>query len=144
MSYAGRMVDCGRGGWLIATALAFALCWPVGLAILIVLSCSGRWGEVREEMRALKADYRARRDAMRRDWRTGGGWGGGNWNHGDDRRGRRGGSGNAAFDEYRAETLRRLEEEQREFEEYLERLRAAKDKAEFDAFMAQRRGIVPG
>ena len=32
-------------------------------------------------------------------------------------------SGNAAFDEYRAETLRRLEEEQREFVEYLERLR---------------------
>jgi hypothetical protein len=48
-------------------------------------------------------------------------------------------SGNAAFDEYRAETLRRLEEEQKEFREYLERLRKAKDKAEFDQFMAERR-----
>ncbi len=49
-------------------------------------------------------------------------------------------SGNRAFDEYRAETLRRLEDEQREFIEFLERLRHAKDKAEFDQFMAERRG----
>ena len=48
-------------------------------------------------------------------------------------------TGNRAFDEYRAETLRRLEEEQREFMEFLDRLRHAKDKAEFDEFMAQRR-----
>ena len=48
-------------------------------------------------------------------------------------------SGNHAFDEYRTETLRRLEEEQREFKEFLERLRFAKDKTEFDQFMAERR-----
>jgi hypothetical protein len=48
-------------------------------------------------------------------------------------------SGNRAFDEYRAETLRRLEDEQREFKEFLQRLRHAKDKAEFDQFMADRR-----
>ena len=48
-------------------------------------------------------------------------------------------SGNHAFDEYRAETLRRLEEEQNEFSSFLERLRFAKDKAEFDQFMAERR-----
>ena len=48
-------------------------------------------------------------------------------------------SGNRAFDEYRSETLRRLEEEQREFREFLDRLRFAKDKTEFDAFMAERR-----
>jgi len=48
-------------------------------------------------------------------------------------------SGNRAFDEYRAETLRRLEEEQREFREFLDRLRFAKDKTEFDQFMAERR-----
>jgi hypothetical protein len=47
-------------------------------------------------------------------------------------------TGNRAFDEYRAETLRRLEEEQREFMEFLDRLRHAKDKAEFDQFMAER------
>lgn len=46
-------------------------------------------------------------------------------------------SGNRAFDDYRMETLRRLEEEQTEFKEFLDRLRHAKDKEEFDAFMAQ-------
>ena len=53
--------------------------------------------------------------------------------------GYRASSGNRAFDEYRAETLRRLEEEQREFIAFLDRLRHAKDKAEFDQFMAERR-----
>jgi hypothetical protein len=47
-------------------------------------------------------------------------------------------SGNRAFDEYRADTLRRLEEEQKAFAAYLDRLRFAKDKAEFDQFMAER------
>jgi hypothetical protein len=49
-------------------------------------------------------------------------------------------SGNLTFDEYRAETLRRLEQEQRDFQDFLGRLRMAKDKAEFDQFMAARRG----
>jgi hypothetical protein len=52
-------------------------------------------------------------------------------------------SGNRAFDEYRTETLRRLEDEQREFKEFLQRLRMAKDKAEFDQFMAERRSPTP-
>ena len=47
-------------------------------------------------------------------------------------------SGNRAFDEYRAEALRRLEEEQREFMAFLDRLRHARDRAEFDQFMAER------
>jgi Protein of unknown function (DUF2852) len=53
-------------------------------------------------------------------------------------------SGNRAFDDYRAETLRRLEDEQREFKEFLERLRFAKDRAEFDQFMAERRNRPSG
>ena len=48
-------------------------------------------------------------------------------------------SGNNAFDEYREHTLKRLEDEQREFHDFLGQLRAAKDRAEFDAFMADRR-----
>jgi hypothetical protein len=48
-------------------------------------------------------------------------------------------SGNRAFDAYRDETLRRLEDEEREFREFLDRLRFAKDKAEFDDFLANRR-----
>lgn len=49
-------------------------------------------------------------------------------------------SGNRAFDEYREETIKRLEEEANDFKSFLERLRHAKDKAEFDQFMADRRG----
>jgi hypothetical protein len=59
--------------------------------------------------------------------------GGGNW------WGQSPSSGNRAFDEYKADTLKRLEEEQREFREFLARLRFAKDRAEFDQFMAERR-----
>ena len=50
-------------------------------------------------------------------------------------------SGNRAFDDYRVETLRRLEEEQVEFKDFLDRLRHAKDKEEFDAFMAQHASV---
>ena len=47
-------------------------------------------------------------------------------------------TGNAAFDSYKAETLRRLEDEQDAFEAFLQRLREAKDKSEFDDFMDER------
>jgi len=53
-------------------------------------------------------------------------------------------SGNRAFDDYRTETLRRLEDEQREFKEFLGRLRFAKDRAEFDQFMNERRDRPSG
>ena len=42
-----------------------------------------------------------------------------------------------AFDEYREATLKRLEDERVEFTKLLERLRSAKDKAEFDQFMSE-------
>lgn len=47
-------------------------------------------------------------------------------------------TGNSAFDAYREETLKRLEDEHREFVDFLQKLREAKDKAEFDQFMEQR------
>ena len=47
-------------------------------------------------------------------------------------------SGNATFDAYREDLLQRLEAEQQSFEGFLERLRAAKDKTEFDDFMDKR------
>ena len=55
-------------------------------------------------------------------------------------------SGNRAFDDYRSETLKRLEEEQSEFKDFLARLRFARDRSEFDQFMAARRGspMEPG
>jgi hypothetical protein len=58
-----------------------------------------------------------------------------------------GGSGNAAFDEYRRQELDRLEQERRRLDEeakafasFVEELKRAKDREEFDAFMARRRG----
>ncbi|MBK4215854.1 DUF2852 domain-containing protein [Paracoccus caeni] len=47
-------------------------------------------------------------------------------------------TGNTAFDAYREETLKRLEDEHNEFMGFLHKLRDAKDKAEFDQFMDQR------
>lgn len=44
-------------------------------------------------------------------------------------------SDNTAFAAYKADTLRRLKEEQTAFEEFLKRLHAARDRAEFDDFM---------
>jgi hypothetical protein len=47
-------------------------------------------------------------------------------------------SGNSAFDAYKADKLRCLSEEQQNFQDFLQRLRDAKDKAEFDQFMEDR------
>ncbi len=47
-------------------------------------------------------------------------------------------SGNASFDAYRDDLMGRLEREQNEFDNFLTRLRDAKDKAEFDTFLDDR------
>ncbi|MFV0385696.1 DUF2852 domain-containing protein [Paracoccus sp. (in: a-proteobacteria)] len=47
-------------------------------------------------------------------------------------------TGNTAFDAYRDETLKRLEDEHVAFMDFLQKLREAKDKAEFDQFIEQR------
>ncbi len=47
-------------------------------------------------------------------------------------------SGNASFDAYRSKLMDRLEEEQASFDGFLERLRDAKDKSEFDTFLIER------
>ena len=56
-------------------------------------------------------------------------------------------TGNSAFEEYRRAELarleeerRRLDEESRAFAQFVEELKRAKDREEFDAFMAKRRG----
>lgn len=51
-------------------------------------------------------------------------------------------SGNKSFDAYRTELLTRLETEQENFENFLGRLREAKDKSEFDQFMEDRAHIT--
>ena len=126
MDIAAKIDDFGKPAWIVVTILGFMVCWPVGLAILAYLIWSGR-------MACWKRGGWGR-------WENAGGqrnhWGAGRWcGAGGFSRS----SGNRAFDEYRAETLRRLEDEQREFMDFLDRLRQAKDKAEFDQFMAEHR-----
>lgn len=112
------------------TILGFLFWWPVGLAILFYMIGTGRMG--------CFGGRRAMRRAMKEQfWRENGPWA--NWKTWAAGQSAPASSGNRAFDEYRTETLRRLEEEQKEFDAFLERLRFAKDKSEFDAFMSERR-----
>jgi hypothetical protein len=120
------------------TILGFMFWWPVGLAMLIYTVGSGRMGCFGRRRRAM---YQAQ--GWQNAGRDGGPWGGWkSWACGSSDRPATS-SGNHAFDEYKTETLRRLEEEQKEFGAFLERLRFAKDKAEFDQFMTERRNRPP-
>lgn len=107
----------GRWAWIAAMVLGFVIFWPVGLALLAYMIWSKR-------MFGRSCSYR-RHDHHRSmgDFAR----------HGGFRS-----SGNSAFDAYKADTLRRLQDEQEAFESFLNRLRAAKDQKEFDAFMEER------
>lgn len=112
----------GRGAWIAAMVLGFVFFWPLGLFLVLYITATNRWSK------DMFGTCKSRRHG--RDWamaarvnRT---------------------SGNTAFDAYKAETLRRLEDEQDAFEAFLQRLRDAKDKSEFDAFMQDRaKGVAP-
>lgn len=99
----------GKGAWIAAMVLGFIFVWPVGLALLAYMIWSKRMFNS-----SCKSMTRSRARHMGKT------------------------SGNNAFDAYKSETLRRLEEEQDNFEAFLKRLRDAKDKAEFDQFMDDR------
>ena len=115
--------DRGTWAWIGLMIAGFVVFWPAGLAILAYMIWSKRMFG-----RHHNHEGRAMRCGSRRDrheaWRNA--------------RYAMRPSGNAAFDTYKAETLRRLEDEQRAFEDFLGRLREAKDKAEFDQFMEDR------
>ncbi len=98
----------GKGAWIAAMVLGFIFVWPVGLALLFYMIWSKKMFG-----KNCKRHARHGMSAMRS-------------------------SGNSAFDAYKTETLRRLEDEQDSFEAFLQRLRDAKDKAEFDEFMEER------
>src|SRR6185295_826056 len=134
MLIAEKLDELGKPAWIALMILSFIVFWPLGLAILAFLIWSGRMGcrhyASYDRWQHKMSRMQDRMDRMRE--RAPGHGGGFGW-------GRTPSSGNRAFDEYRSETLRRLEEEQQEFRDFLERLRFAKDKTEFDAFMAERR-----
>jgi hypothetical protein len=121
MPIVAKLDELGRPAWIALTILGFVVWWPVGLATLAFIIGSGR-------MSCWKSGGMSRWHGAAEQMRNPGTW----WQPSRS-------SGNRAFDEYRSETLQRLEEEQREFRDFLARLRLAKDKAEFDQFMAERR-----
>lgn len=101
----------GRIGWIVAVILGFMIAPPLGLLLLVYTIWSKRmFGTCCN--RSHRKNHRGRSFAP---------------------------TGNTAFDAYRDETLKRLQQEHEEFLTFLAKLREAKDKAEFDQFMAQRR-----
>jgi hypothetical protein len=134
MPIAARLDEFGKPAWIALMILGFFVWWPLGLATLAFIIGSGRmgcWnhhGMSRWQNKMERMQMQGKMDRMRSN--NSGGW---DWWGGPPS------SGNHAFDDYRRETLRRLEDEQREFREFLERLRFAKDRSEFDQFMAERR-----
>jgi len=132
---------------IILTVLGFMWWWPIGLVLLGLFLGRGRFGcrhrlSYAGDSRMFNGDHgRDRWDrkmtrlqekmemvrAKADHFRSAGDWFGPST------------SGNRAFDDYRSETLKRLEEEQREFKDFLARLRFARDRSEFDQFMTERR-----
>lgn len=110
----------GRKAWIAAMVVSFVFFWPLGLAFVVYITATNRWSSdkmfgcaARRHRHGSHHDrYAAFRAAQP--------------------------SGNAAFDSYKSDMLKRLETEQTAFEDFLQRLRAAKDKSEFDAFMEDR------
>lgn len=129
------MTSCAtRNRWnplhLVAVIAGFIVWWPLGFAALAYVLWGDRLSRdrVRDGFDRAKAEF----GGIARDAR---GWTRPEWSA----------TGNAAFDEYRTETLnrldeerRRLQEEGRAFAEFLTNLRRARDKEEFDRFMAER------
>jgi predicted CopG family antitoxin len=114
MTWPGRaemwLDERGKWAWIAAMVIGFIVFWPIGLALLAYMI----WGK---RMFGRSCAARGRNAMHMGGFRS---------------------SGNSAFDAYKAETLRRLEDEQEAFSSFLKRLREAKDKTEFDAFMDER------
>lgn len=114
-----RIVDWldarGKPAWIAAMVLGFVFAWPIGLGLLAYMIWSKRMFN-----RSCGMGRHSHHDR----WAN--------------RHGAFKSSGNSAFDSYKTDMLRRLEEEQAAFEGFLQRLREAKDKSEFDAFMEDR------
>lgn len=134
-----RKRHCGGGvkskwsPWEIGAMVAgFVVFWPLGLLALFLKWKNGEMWRGAAEQKAPWEGFKAP------DFAT---WKSASYSHA--------GSGNAAFDDYKRETLKRLdeerrklEEEQKSFREFVEHVRRAKDKEEFDRFMAERRNVT--
>lgn len=117
--------------------LGFIIFWPIGLAVLGYILWGEKFGGSAEKAQAY---WNKGCGYMRSNKKNFGGF---------DRNFST--SGNAAFDDYRSEQLKRLDEERARldaevdaFHEYMANLRKAKDREEFDRFMGDRGGNRQG
>ncbi|MCW2315168.1 hypothetical protein M2322_000702 [Rhodoblastus acidophilus] len=136
-THAEHRGPCGRMRWkpieVVAMILGFVWFFPIGLAILF-------W-----KIWQAKSQYSGDFGAFAQE----------KWGEFEQRAGLRGmargfsewprSSGNAAFDDWRKAELERLAEERRKifeaekaFDDYLDGLRRAKDREDFERFMASR------
>jgi len=99
----------GKPAWIAAMVVGFIVFWPIGLALLAYMI----WGKQMFGKSCKSRNQMHRGNVMAT-------------------------SGNSAFDAYKTDMLKRLEDEQAAFGAFLDRLRDAKDKSEFDAFMDER------
>ena len=144
----GTHQSCGLG-WkpieLVAMILGFIVFWPIGLAILLAKIWQKKSAYAGDLPSFVESKFRETwGHKMGRHWgcRSSGDFAGRRW---EFRAGMRS-SGNVAFDEWREAELARLEEErqkllaaEREFGDFMDNLRRAKDREEFDRFMNARR-----
>lgn len=114
----------GRAVEIVGLVFTFIHAWPVAVAYLI-------WKVMGYPLPGNLDRFRDVRTPFR------------NWS---GRAASFGGTGNGAFDEYRRAELdrleaerRKLDDEAREFRSFVEDLKRAKDREEFDAYMAKRR-----
>jgi hypothetical protein len=132
MTYAHALRPAWTPLTVILMVLGFAVAWPLGLLVLAYILWGSNFPGVRSHF-----------DGMKRDWNDA--WCGPR-NGFRAERSYSSRSGNAAFDDYRDAELKRLDEERRkleeeraDFETYVHDLRRARDKDEFDRYMADRK-----
>ncbi len=121
---------------VLAMVMGFIVFWPLGVAVIGWKFWQRKSGYQGDIVTFGREKWNATWGAGR--WRAAAGhWPGSG----------SGSTGNRAFDEWRATELARLDEErqrliaaEREFADYMENLRHAKDREEFERFMTERRG----
>jgi Protein of unknown function (DUF2852) len=142
-----RGSGCGASRWsmfeIVAMVLGFIVFWPIGLAILGFKIWQRKTGYGGDLQTAAQAKWREARGMMANSVKTSGPWASQAWSH---RRGFSFATGNSAFDDWKTAELSRLEDERRklqdahnEFAAFVDNVRRAKDREEFDRFMNERR-----
>ena len=136
-SYGRRCGPRARRRWsfleIAVIVGSFIVFWPLGIAALILKLVKGELWSGASDMAPPWQKWQDKESfGFAKGWQPSRGA----WQHN---------SGNVAFDAYRKEQLdkleamrRKLDDERKAFAEHLSKLRMAKDKEEFDRFMAEK------